>query len=608
MNNENEENKVVYLRLDDIIPNRFQPREVFDETGLEELADSIREHGIIQPIIVRQIGDKYELIAGERRSKASAMAGLTTIPAIVRNMDDRESAKVSLLENLQRKNLSAIEEARTYKKILELEEMTQEDLARTMGKSQPLIANKLRLLSLPEEVQDALIKNQISERHARSLLNVKNKEEQLNLLNRVRNERLTVRELDGEIKKLSQSSIPSTNATPTYDPESSGSRGTYNNFNDAYKRDFNNMGLNDYQTQVGSNLFNNIPDNNGAQTTNFFNQNYMSNDMNSMSKQDYQIENNFNQKKDNFNQGSLGSMFDNTNMNQVNTNNNYQEFDESAGQNVFISHIKEDVLKPKENQFLPNFNDDVPSNSFSNEFTSFSNGNQFDNNQGFNSFSNNLENNNSSQNIINEPMNNNNYNYNIDNNMSNFSYQDNQNYKSNQVNNGYEQPMNDFNFSSFSQNQGGLFNQPLNIVEVPKQASQENYSPKEEPVSKGITLEQEIADEKKERESFDNPLDDPYENILFAKPVPIQIEEEKEEHEDIELIDEDVEGKFTDIKEEVKENQYISLEPEKTIFDVKGAVLELKKTTDNIKSNGFNIETEEINFDDVYQIIIKIKK
>ena len=203
MNNSgNNENKIVYLRLDDIIPNRFQPREVFDETGLEELADSIKEHGVIQPIIVRQYGNKYELIAGERRSKASALAGFTTIPAIIRNMDDKESAKVSLLENLQRKNLSAIEEARTYKKILELDNMTQEDLAKTMGKSQPLIANKLRLLSLPEEVQEALIKNQISERHARSLLNVKDKKDQLMFLDRIRNERLTVRELDNEIKGI----------------------------------------------------------------------------------------------------------------------------------------------------------------------------------------------------------------------------------------------------------------------------------------------------------------------------------------------------------------------------------------------------------------------
>ena len=160
--NNNEDNKIVYLRLDDIIPNRFQPREIFDEIGLEELADSIKEHGVIQPIVVRKIGDKYEIIAGERRSKASALAGLTTIPAIIKNMDDKESAKVSLLENLQRKNLSAIEEAKTYKKILELDGITQDELAKTMGKSQPSVANKLRLLSLPEEVQDALMKNQIS--------------------------------------------------------------------------------------------------------------------------------------------------------------------------------------------------------------------------------------------------------------------------------------------------------------------------------------------------------------------------------------------------------------------------------------------------------------
>ena len=127
-----DENKIQFLKIEDIIPNRFQPRERFDEEGLEDLADSIKEHGVIQPIIVRKLGDKYELIAGERRTKASSLAGLTTIPAIVREMDDKESAKVSLLENLQRKNLTAIEEAKTYKRILQLDNMTQEELARTM--------------------------------------------------------------------------------------------------------------------------------------------------------------------------------------------------------------------------------------------------------------------------------------------------------------------------------------------------------------------------------------------------------------------------------------------------------------------------------------------
>ena len=136
---QNNENEIVYLYLDDIIPNRFQPRQIFDEKALKELAVSIKEHGVIQPIIVRNIGNKYEIIAGERRYKASALAGLTKIPAIVRNLDDKESSKVALLENLQRKNLNPIEEARTYQKILELDQMTQEELAKTMGKSQRVL-------------------------------------------------------------------------------------------------------------------------------------------------------------------------------------------------------------------------------------------------------------------------------------------------------------------------------------------------------------------------------------------------------------------------------------------------------------------------------------
>lgn len=195
------ENEVKYLYLDDIIPNRFQPRENFDEQALKELAVSIKEHGVIQPIIVRQIGEKYEIIAGERRYKASTMAGLTKIPAIIKNLDDKESSKVALIENLQRRDLTPIEEARTYQKILELDALTQEELAKTMGKSQSAVSNKLRLLSLTDEVQDALLHEQISERHARALLNVSDPKRQVELLNKVISTRMTVRELDEEIKK-----------------------------------------------------------------------------------------------------------------------------------------------------------------------------------------------------------------------------------------------------------------------------------------------------------------------------------------------------------------------------------------------------------------------
>jgi len=189
--------EVVQLYLDDIIPNRFQPREIFDEKALKELAVSIKEHGVIQPIIVRNVNGKYEIIAGERRYKASALAGLTKIPAIIRDLDDKESSKVALLENLQRKNLNPIEEARTYQKILEIDEMTQEELAKTMGKSQSAVANKIRLLSLPDEIQEALLKEQISERHARALLNIDDKEEQNKLL----------KEIIDNNKKLSNSKV-----------------------------------------------------------------------------------------------------------------------------------------------------------------------------------------------------------------------------------------------------------------------------------------------------------------------------------------------------------------------------------------------------------------
>ena len=201
MNSENKD-EVVYLYLDDIIPNRFQPREVFDEKALKELAVSIKEHGVIQPIIVRNVNGKYEIIAGERRYKASALAGLTKIPAIVRNLDDKEAAKVALLENLQRKNLNPIEEARTYQKILELDEMTQEELAKTMGKSQSAVANKLRLLQLPIEIQDSLLQEKISERHARALITVTEQKNQQDMLKKIINEKMTVRELEEEIKKL----------------------------------------------------------------------------------------------------------------------------------------------------------------------------------------------------------------------------------------------------------------------------------------------------------------------------------------------------------------------------------------------------------------------
>lgn len=196
------EANVVTLHINDVLPNRFQPRIKFNENKIGELAESIRKYGVIQPIIVRQIGDKYEIIAGERRYKASVLAGQETIPAIINNLDDKDSSEVALIENVQRENLTPIEEAISYKKILDMGYLTQENLATKLGLSQSAVANKLRLLHLSDIVQEALLENKISERHARSLLKLKKEEEQRKMLDRIIKERLTVRKTDEEIEKL----------------------------------------------------------------------------------------------------------------------------------------------------------------------------------------------------------------------------------------------------------------------------------------------------------------------------------------------------------------------------------------------------------------------
>ena len=190
--NVNLEQNIYQIPIDEIIPNRFQPRLHFDDRGLDELASSIKEHGIIQPLVLRRVEDKYEIIAGERRYKAAQLAGLTKVPAVIADIDDNKSAEVAIVENVQRRDLSPIEEARSYKNLLDKGYLTQAELAKKMGLSQSAIANKLRLLNLDEEVQEALINNQISERHARSLLVLPTHEEQKQWLKRIINERMTV--------------------------------------------------------------------------------------------------------------------------------------------------------------------------------------------------------------------------------------------------------------------------------------------------------------------------------------------------------------------------------------------------------------------------------
>ena len=195
MNTETKD-EVVYLYLDDIIPNRFQPREVFDEKALKELAVSIKEHGVIQPIIVRNVKGKYEIIAGERRVKASILAGLEEIPAIIRDFNDTEMMEIALLENLQRENLTAIEEATAYKKLQETLGLTQEELAKRLGKSRSHITNMLGLLTLPDTIQEDISAKKITMGHARVISKLDDYNQQQELVDKVINEGISVRQLE----------------------------------------------------------------------------------------------------------------------------------------------------------------------------------------------------------------------------------------------------------------------------------------------------------------------------------------------------------------------------------------------------------------------------
>ncbi|KSU59096.1 nucleoid occlusion protein [[Bacillus] enclensis] len=192
-----------------IVPNRFQPRTVFNDEKIEELSRTIHTHGIIQPIVVRQADDEqYEIIAGERRYRAVQKLGWETVPAIVKNLSDTETASVALIENLQREELSPIEEAIAYGKLLELHNLTQEALAQRLGKGQSTVANKLRLLKLPEEIHHALLDKKITERHARALIPLKKTEKQIQLLGEVIEKNLNVKQTEDRVVKMLEGSAP----------------------------------------------------------------------------------------------------------------------------------------------------------------------------------------------------------------------------------------------------------------------------------------------------------------------------------------------------------------------------------------------------------------
>ncbi|SKB06845.1 nucleoid occlusion protein [Sporosarcina newyorkensis] len=195
--------KVEQIAIDLIKPNQFQPRTIFNDEKIEELARTIHTHGVIQPIVIRKMDEEqYEIIAGERRYRAMRKLGWSEVPAIVRNLNDKETASIALIENLQREELTAIEEAYAYENLLKLHELTQEALAQRLGKGQSTIANKMRLLKLPEEIQDAILKQEISERHARALLPLKEAALQLEVMEEVKINHYNVKQLENRIQEI----------------------------------------------------------------------------------------------------------------------------------------------------------------------------------------------------------------------------------------------------------------------------------------------------------------------------------------------------------------------------------------------------------------------
>nr|WP_255574471.1 nucleoid occlusion protein [Halobacillus sp. Nhm2S1] len=195
--------EVVQVPVERVQPNRYQPRAIFNNEKISELAQTIHTHGMIQPIVLRRLNEEeYELIAGERRWRAVQSLGWETVPAIIREMNDSQTASVALIENLQREELTVIEEAVAYAKLLELHQITQEALAQRLGKSQSTIANKLRLLKLPESVQQAVMDKKITERHARALIALKDEEQQEKILAEIIEKQLNVKQTEERIAKI----------------------------------------------------------------------------------------------------------------------------------------------------------------------------------------------------------------------------------------------------------------------------------------------------------------------------------------------------------------------------------------------------------------------
>lgn len=195
-----QEKGVTEISIDKISPNREQPRRIFDETALEELAESMKQLGVIQPIVLAKDGDYYKIIVGERRWRAAKIAGLKKIPAIIKDLDETSAYEIALVENLQRENLNLIEEARGYRKLVDIFGLSQEEVAQKVGKSRPTVTNALRLLNLDERVQQFVLNNEITGGHARALLGIEDKDAQCQIAEKIIENGLSVRATEALVK------------------------------------------------------------------------------------------------------------------------------------------------------------------------------------------------------------------------------------------------------------------------------------------------------------------------------------------------------------------------------------------------------------------------
>ena len=194
--------QIISVPIKDILANPEQPRKIFYDEAIKELSGSIKEYGVLQPIILKKESDGYIIIAGERRFRAAQMAGLSEIPALVKNMEDQEAALVSLVENVQREDLNFLEEARAYKRLMEDIGLTQDEIAEKVNKKQSTISNKIRILALPEDIQEKLIQNKLTERHARALLKLNDQDDRKKVTERVIANNLNVKQTEKLIEEL----------------------------------------------------------------------------------------------------------------------------------------------------------------------------------------------------------------------------------------------------------------------------------------------------------------------------------------------------------------------------------------------------------------------